>query len=635
MATTLSPDRFNTFQMGYRTNRYPNPFFDLAHTYLPTSIKSMFEWCQYYFFANPLVNAVVYKCAEYPITEIVVDEVDPTTKEYWEDVINKKLKLQTFLLEVGLDYYTYGNAYVSIFYPFKKYLKCKHCKHLTPIETSKYKFKNLKFFHNCQKCNHGQDEAEVVDLNVPDLKGIRLVRWNPKHITPDYNEITGDITYYLDLPPGIRSDLMVGRKNVLESLPNIYLDAVKEFKALRIEKDNFFHLKRPTIAQKDMGFGFPILFPVFKDTYYAQILRKAQESIAQGHIVPLKFIFPQAGSSTSDPYTTYNLSTWRGKVEEEILKWRMDQNYIPITPVPVGHQLIGGEGKALMLSQELKQVAEQIVAGMHAPLEFIFGGMTYSGSNISMRMLENQFLKYRQMLLELSEMVLTRIAAYLGKKAPKIGFKKFKMADDLQRVQLLFNMNQAQKISDRTLLSEVDLDLDTEEKHKKVELAKQLGNQRTTQLAMAQIGNEVAALQAKGQFFAQQTQQNLSAPPQPQPDPQPDQSMAGMSPETTVYAENGQSEPPGIPNEMQSPLMAGQSGNGVDLRYLAKREAATLERLPPEEKQARLQNLQMTNPQLYRLILMILMSGEGSQENPLDAGQMPMPEIRPPRRQAR
>ena len=109
--------------------RYPSPFFDIGHTYLPTSINSMFRWCRYYFLTNPIINAVTYKMAEYPITPLVFDEEDLKVRAKWEDIAENLLKVRTFQIEIGLDYFCYGNAFVTLHFPFKKYLICPECKH--------------------------------------------------------------------------------------------------------------------------------------------------------------------------------------------------------------------------------------------------------------------------------------------------------------------------------------------------------------------------------------------------------------------------------------------------------------------------------------------------------------------------
>ena len=359
--------------------RYPSPFFDIGHTYLPTSVSQMLRWCRYYFLVNPLINAVTYKMAEYPITPIIFDEEDIKIRERWEDIADNQLKIRTFQIEVGLDYFAYGNAFVTIHFPFKKYLCCPVCKNEVEIQKAAYKFRNLKYYFACDKCQT-TSEAQVKDINIKDLKGIRLVRWNPEYIKIEHNEVTGESDYFFEIPTPVKNDITMGKKHIVEKIPDVFIEALRKQRTLCFTADNMFHLKRPTIAQKDMGWGMPLILPVLKDTYYLQILRKAQEAIAQQHIVPLRILFPQAGSASADPYSTTDLGMWRKRIEAEIQKWRSDPNYIPILPLPIGNETIGGEGKALMLHQEMRAWSEQIVAGMHVPIEFVFGGMQYCNS---------------------------------------------------------------------------------------------------------------------------------------------------------------------------------------------------------------------------------------------------------------
>jgi hypothetical protein len=641
--------------------RYPSPFFDIGHTYLPSSVSQMFKWCRYYFLTSPLINAVTYKMAEYPITAIVVDEKDQDLRDWWEDTIENKIKMRSFLIETGLDYFCYGNAFISIHFPFEKYLICQNCKYEQKVQKANYKFRNLQYFLACDKCNVS-GEAKIVDLNVKNLKGIRPMRWNPEHVKVEHNDVTGETDYFLDLPTSFKNDVMMGKRHILESTPHVFIEAMRANRTLKFAKDNVFHLKRPTIAQKDMGWGMPLILPVLKDTYYLQILRKAQEAIAQQHIVPLRILFPQAGSASSDPYSTTDLGMWRRRIEVEIQKWRSDPNYIPVLPLPVGNEVVGGEGKALMLHQEMRAWSEQIVAGMHVPIEFVFGGLQYSGSNVSMRMLENQFLGYRtEQLILCRDFILGRIASYMGIPRPKIHFKRFRMADDLQRIGLVFQANQAMKISDTTLLDEMDLDVVTEEKHKGAELNKQLDNQRRMQLAQAALQGEVMKVSTRYQIESQKLMTAAGMPPPVPPgqgaqvpgaeemggpfaggggpggEQQPmqgEQAAPGMPEGATVYPENAEEMPTeGIPPEMLSPQLAAQKQNGMSVAYLARRATTELEKMPDGERYTELLKMKGTNPQMYQVVLQLLQSSKGSQRDDLNPLQMPMPEMKPPRRQ--
>lgn len=653
--------------------RYPSPFFDIGHTYLPPTMKSLLKWCRYYYLVNPLINTVIHKMSEYPVTELVIDEKDPKVKEKWERLLGSHLRYRAFQIEVGLDYHTYGICLVTIHFPFTKYLICSHCGLKSKAEKTKYRWRNLDYILECKKCGT-VGAAKVQDFYEKDVRRIRLMRWNPEFVHVEPGFAGADPIYTFEIPVPIRNDILMGKKNVLDTIPDVYIEAIKRNKFIRFTRDNLFVFRRPIISQKDNGWGMPLIFPVLKDTFYLQILRKAQEQIAQEHIVPLRILFPQGATNTSDPYMTTDLGNWRGRVENEIGKWKYDQNYIPILPLPIGNQTIGGDGKALGLYQEMEVWSKQIVAGMGVPYEFVFGGMTYSGSNVSMRMLENMFIGYRtDHDLMLNEFVIQKIAAFMGWPAVRAHMRRFKMADDLQRMAFYFQLNQAQKVSDQTLLQECDLDPLVEEERKKLELDAQLEFQRKSQLAMANIQGEASLVQAKFQAKAQQAltpqmdpsatdpsagadgmvgqwggqggdsggDQGGQVPGQP-PASGPEGAMVpgqqvnpAMPDGSTVSMENAQRPPEeGVTGAAQSPLTMGLKGGGANLLYLAKQAANQLRKQPDMQKNVQLNKMKLQEPQLYSLVMQILRADQGSQEDPLDPLQSPIPQQKPTRRVA-
>ncbi len=640
--------------------RYPSPFFDIGHTYLPPSMKALLRWCRYYYLVNPLINAVIHKMSEYPITELVIDEKNADIKEKWETLLGETLRYRAFQIEVGLDYYTYGICIVTIHLPFTKWLICQSCGFKEKATKTTYTWRNLDYIIQCTKCNT-TGPAKVQDFFERDVRRIRLMRWNPEYVSVEPAFAGADPTYTFDLPLQLRNDIILGKKVVLDTVPDVFIEALRRNKFIRFTDDNIFVFKRPIISQKDNGWGMPLVFPVLKDTFYLQILRKAQEAIAQEHIVPLRVLFPASGGPTSDPYTTIPLDNWKGRIEAEIAKWKYDQNYIPILPLPMGNQTIGGDGKALGLYQEMDVWSRQIIAGMGVPEEFVFGGMQYSGSNVSMRMIENMFIGYRtDHHLMLNQFVIKRIADFMGWPAVKAHMRRFKMADDLQRTAFFFQMNQAMMISKQTMLQEADFDPVVEEERRKGEIDQELEMQRKMQLAQAGIAGEVQVVTARFQAQAQQIMVE-SMPQQPGMDgampgqppggevdpagnPQtgtegemlPGEEVApGMPQGSTVSMENAQQTPQeGIPPEMQSPLTQGTQGGGLNLLYLAKRAAEQVQEMPEAQKYQALSKMKMENPQLYMLVLRLLQSEQGSQENPLNPIQSPLPQQKPTRRMA-
>jgi hypothetical protein len=653
---------------------YPSPFFDVAHTYLPVTIKQLFRWCRYYFLTNPLINAVVFKMSEYPITDIVIDHKEPEVRKKWNDFYQEHLRYRAFQVESGLDYHCYGNCLISMGFPFKKYLYCQRCEFREEASRiqNNWVFTNHQFRLSCPKCGNIGD-AIAKDYYYKNSSGIKLIRWNPEDVEINYNDISGEYTYFYTIPQAVRNDIIIGRKDVVQGVPQVFIQALREQKGVIFSKDNLFHFRRPNLANQDRGWGIPLLLPVLKDTFYLQIMKKAQEAILLEHIVPLRILFPQAAGGTSDPYTTINLTDWRDHVAAEIARWRYDNNYIPIMPLPVGNQTIGGDGKALLLVSEIQAWSEQIINGMQVPLEFIKGGMSYAGTNVSMRMLENQFLGYILRHKALCKFIMKQVAAFTGWPEVNIRFKPFKMADDLQRKAYLFQLNQANKISDTTLLQDADLDQEEENSTMVSETDTRIEATKKQQLAMAEIQGEAQLIMSQYQVRAQQEQQKsmMSGPAPGEPGGPEGQGTgapgtpggqeagpqeASVPPELRVQSPGGgsveaqpQQPPEGFLPNVSSQLSQGQnmSQNGgmqTDLPTLAMQQAQLLANMNPQLQTIALNNLRAQSPEFADLVEQMLAqlgqvprsSGGGASDGGMNGApavdMRPLPEQRSPRR---
>jgi hypothetical protein len=643
--------------------RYPSPFFDVAQQYLPDNIHHLHQWCRYYFLTNPFIHAVVMKMAEYPVTPILFDTDDDKKAKLYKDV-EEQMNLRQFQVEVGIDHFTYGSCLVSMFFPFVKYLACKNCKTRYQVDKNRslYKWRNLRFQLHCPKCDTNADANEI-DVYIRSIRDIRPIRWNPENVDIKHNDVTGRSSYYYRLPRHLVNDVTLGDVDTIESLPVEFLTAIRQGKALRFSPDNIFHLKRPTIAQKDLGWGTPLIYPLLKDAFHMQILRKSQEALSLNYVMPLRFMFPGPSTGGNDqPYAAYNLSNWKSKVETELAIARRDPGYIPILPVNMGFQQMGGDAKAMMLYNELRTIGEHMCIGGGVPPEFIFGGLQWSGTNTSLRALENTFSGYnRQRLSLVKDFIFGNIARYMRWPVVPAKFERFKMADDLQRSMLYLQLNQAGKISDRRLLEEIGENFEREHERMDEELKTQLRGQRKMQVAAADVQGEAlvhtSRYQAKAQALQAQSQQQIAAEmgvqpgalgalgaegapggavpagvapgEQAAPGANGEVAIPGMPAGATAYAENAASPAGNLPAalaDLGSKLRPGPPG--VDLRYIAQRAKSFLDTVGAEKgeeaKQQAMQQMKMQNPSLYQLVLQ-LDADTGSKVNPLDALKAPMP----------
>ena len=326
-----------------------------------------------------------------------------------------------------------------------------------------FKIKNFKI--------HGKDPntgeegiCTIEDEFIKTIDNLKFVRWAPENIDIDYNPVTGSSEYYYKMPAKVKSQLVAGNKHLLKDIPVVFLESLQKKKRIKLDPTNLFHFKRPSLAEDDMGWGKPIILPALKEIYYLQTLKRGNEAICNEHIVPKKAIYP-ANTTTLDPYTQMNLGKWKGQMEGQIKKWKSDPNHIGVFPIPIGYQELGGNARALLLTPEMRFLEETIINSLGVPLEFIKGGSTFTSGSVSLRIVENHFITYRELLSDfMNYFLISKLENLLNYPSVKVNFKTFKMADDAQSKQLAINLNQMGKISDAKLLSEFGYNIKEEKR---------------------------------------------------------------------------------------------------------------------------------------------------------------------------
>ena len=633
---------------------YPSPFFDVAQSYMPPTIKELLKWCAYFFYTDPLLGSAVYKLAEYPITDFVYNSEDENVRRKWKDVLEETLNIKPFLIEIGLDFFTFGNAFISINLPFRRLIRCNECDHQEDIREVKYRFKSWEFNYKCPGCKE-EVVGKTKDVPIKSAQDINFIRWDPKNIEIEYNPLTGKSRYRYRLPNKIRKAIMQGKPEILNDIPWIFIEAAKSNKDIILSTKNLFHFKRPTLAEQDQGWGKPLIIHSMKRLFYLYVLRRAQEAIALERILPKEFIFPQP-NATMDPYSHVNLNQWSGRIQAEIGKFRQDPNYISCVPVPLGFERMGGDGRALMLGPELEIANKEIAGGMGIPLEFLFGGLSWSGSSVSLRTLENHFLMYRRLLMRFLNFVKGHLVVHLGLPDVDLKFTDFKMADDIQRKQLVMQLNASQKISNKTLLTELGFDFEKEQRTIREEVDKMMELQEIQMKAQAKAQGEAQIMSVKYQMQAQEAQmkaqqqmqeergypqdpnQQYAQDPnqqqqeqqqgQPQEQQQPSPEQAGAEREMAEQATAQASQP-------QQQREKGQAGGGrmieFDVDSIAKRWATRLMGMDQANRNSVLADLQARMPNMARVVMSLIgMTPAGGTAGQAD--MRPLPEKLPARR---
>lgn len=464
----------------YPTNGvdYPIRFFNMLNFDRPRTMNEVFKWCIRLTESHGLFDRIIDTMARYPVTQIRVTNDIGKDKSYWSNHLNDKMNIPNELVHNGKDLYTFGNCVVSIVPPFKRYLVCpkcnrylQHCINDDGSEDRKlnWKFTNYKFV---AKCNHKDDEGKscpyhgVMEVKDEFYTGkefadrVTIQRWPILNIKVRDLPIAGKKKIYYKLEEKYKKPILSGDRFVVANVPYTFILACKQNghgPVIELPSDLTFHYKYETITEPESeGLAKPFFFSAWKDIFMSFVLRKAQECIASDHLIPNRFLFPTTTPGGKDPLSQLNGSDWVGIITTQIKRQQNDPNEFGIVPFPVGYQAIGGQGKAMSLREEIEMQDRRIITQMGIPPELIYGGMTYSGGNVALRMLENLFVYYINKHNKFINFYCNYVASMSDINAPdKVELLPFRMADDIQQMQFLSALGAQGRISETTALSPI------------------------------------------------------------------------------------------------------------------------------------------------------------------------------------
>ena len=463
---------------------YPAPYFDPIAVQTIMDPKIMMHWGRFFYDWHPIIHAAINKMVNYPITDFVFDCEDKQAERRYKEIFDK-LNVRSILVRMGLDYFVLGNAYFSMIMPFKRMLECPECHSAWAADQAKFKVNATKLQMQCPHCGKVVD-AIIKDSNSNRIEDIRPILWDPLNMKVDYDEVLNTSEYFYAMPGSVASDLNKGNVKLWSTYPMYFIEAARKKKLIKLYPEKVLHLKRDTHSSAyNKGYGQPIISPVLKYLFHLLILLRAQDALAVDQILPWTLISPSSNGSV-DPAGDLDLGRYAAALQNEYKEYKKNPLRKSIMPIPVNAQIVGAQGKALMLTNEIQEITNQILAGMSVPNEFIYGGLQWSGASVSLRMLENQFINYRAMMQDVIDYIVKCCRVYFNLPNINVRMQPFKMADDIAQKDFLMRMAESGIISKQTLLKEIlgDLDYDDEQKKVQEESLKQQEDQIKLQIAM-------------------------------------------------------------------------------------------------------------------------------------------------------
>jgi len=471
------PDPSETYfqQSGITKNGYgkfPNPFFDIASEYIPTDIYKIFEWCEYLYLTMGTYRAASRRVVRYFMTDIVLDGQTDEERDEVNDFLNNQLHIKTEMSQIGDEFMTYGNAFISIYFPFDRFLICPKCKTEYKDDYIGYKFdaQALEFKAACKKCNF-KGVFGHQDRRSMDRDRVKIIRWNPKEIRFRYHPVSGRYTYYWQIPQDFIDKIKDGKHFFLKDTPWSMIECINKRTSqgvlYQFKDGMLYHHREGSLAGvKVVGWGIPPILPNFKLAYYIQVLRRYDEAIALDYIIPFRILYPETPpvSQNADAVMSANFGKINQKLQALTKKRREDPTTIQIAPFQIGYQMLGGEAKGLAPKESIEFAIKEMLNALGYPAELYQGTLSIQAAPVALRLFENTWSSMIDGNNDILNWLLGKLCRFFQWGEVTGRFTPVTLADDLERKSLALQAAAGGDISKSTAFKPFGIDYGEEAK---------------------------------------------------------------------------------------------------------------------------------------------------------------------------
>jgi len=587
---------------------FADPFNDVATTQMPTTMKSALWWSEYMWTTQGTYRMAMERIISYFITELELGgEASDDEKDKFEDYLDKKLKLLSFLSQLLRDRLCYGNGLASVVVPFRRFLQCPKTGDLYPLAVV-YRNFDFKFTDDHQwiaTCPRTgwRGAWNLIDKPREESDQLILKRWSPHEIELLHDPFTEEVAYLWRIPEYYKRMVREGNLFHLERASKQVLDAIKHDKLFRFKKDAIYHMKEPTLAGiRNMGWGLPRSLINYRQLWYVQVLRRYNEAIAMDYVIPFRLITPESrngssagGIAAGDPMATYNMGDFRSQIRGMINRRRRDPAAWQMLPFPVNYQMLGGDANQLAPTELIAQGHDTLLNECGTPVEFYQGSLSIQAAPVALRLFESTHRELVSDANDFLQWTCNSISRIMSWEQVEAKLKRVTIADDMQKQMSALQLMMGQQLSGTSGLKAIGYDWKNEQKLLADEARQQQVMQARQQEEMDQQG--FAAEISKGMNPATQQQggqqpgaggQAGAAPQGGNPTGPDAQSAmgAGNTPVSTYIQSMGQNTPV-TPNDLQA---------------AADQLANELLGLPESVKDSQLRQLKQYNPTLHSLV---------------------------------
>lgn len=459
---------FSGFEAPNGGTKFNDPFMLNSNLYVPENFETALEFALYLAIQHPAYTQAVKRTVSHFLTDIQFVGKTGSTSEQDElrAFLIEDLDIMGALKQAGMEQYIYGNGFLRIHYPFKRYLVDRRDGRSVwhSIESFgdniTYNYEKMTYsVPDPRQLHNGIENCPRIDLEFSDradhdASGIQLRLIDPKRMMLSMNLISGRTEYIYKFEEFFVADVKAGKKiRQINDTPAEMLRAIATDSDFKFSEGTIYHFKNKFISGLSYnGWGIPNILLNYTNLHHYQVLRCINEAVGLDYMLPFRLLSPQgaAGAAGADMASSINLLHWQSAMRQLISDKRTNPTALHTVPFPVNYQELGINGKSLAPVDLLQAQEDTIRDGFGLSPELWHFSLQMQQTPTAIRVFESTHSDMARNMNKALKWVTKSILNYLGKEQIGVKMMPPHIADDLDNRQVALTLASGGEVSRKT-----------------------------------------------------------------------------------------------------------------------------------------------------------------------------------------
>jgi hypothetical protein len=461
-STTFGGSRTAADVIDSGTSQFYSPQLSTDFLEKPQNLRERRAFYRFFYNTNEIVGQAIDIHSTLPLSKLRLVSPkgkNPHQNEYvmkFFETMCDEMKLFKTLIEITHEFFLFGNSFI--------YSEDSDLEELTPDESSKKK-------EEAQQRSEFLKSKYKIEDKDPLYKGWKkLIVLPPDQVRIRKLPLTDEVVIEYVPDPQTKEFIVQGGFYSRDSqgaqrkysMPADLQEKVRQSGVIPLDTDPYsgshvYHLARKKSQYEPLGVS--IIERCINTLVLLDKLRQAQTSIASRHMTPMRIVW-------AEDLSVDDVDSLREQVDMALV----DPDYSIIANYEVHWEEMGSQGRLLDIEAENEAGLNRLLAGLGMTQEILTGEGSYSGSKISLEIMNTQYLLFREIIQDYVENNLFKPVARrkgfieyddYGNEIllyPKLSFTRLAIRDNEQFFDAAFQLYQKGSISIDLILDILNID---------------------------------------------------------------------------------------------------------------------------------------------------------------------------------